>query len=181
MAQVVNVRVKYIRPEYQNLKEWTKDPDNVYIGRKSVVFIDKKRFPPKNSIFANPFKVKKDGTLEEVLEKYREYIWDKINSGEITEKDLKKLEGKNLGCWCKPKECHGDVLIEILDEYFGEDAESSEDVFEDESSSEEDIFSGKESSPDKEGEEDGTEIVITSKEKKEDLVEQNEKAISQII
>ncbi len=31
--------------------------------------------------------------------------------------ELMKLKGKNLGCWCKPEGCHGDVLIKILEEY----------------------------------------------------------------
>jgi len=37
---VVNVRVKSIRPKYNNLKEWIADGSNVYIGRGGVVFID---------------------------------------------------------------------------------------------------------------------------------------------
>mgnify|MGYP001555401115 CR=1 FL=1 len=40
MTEVVNVRVLYIRPKYQNLKEWTNDPENLYIGRKGIVMID---------------------------------------------------------------------------------------------------------------------------------------------
>jgi hypothetical protein len=42
---VVNCKVQYIRPKYNNLKEWMNDPNNIYIGRGGVVFIDKKRFP----------------------------------------------------------------------------------------------------------------------------------------
>lgn len=42
---VVNVKVAFIRPEYQNLKEWMQDDKNVYIGRKGIVFVDGKRFP----------------------------------------------------------------------------------------------------------------------------------------
>jgi len=41
---VVNCKVKYIRPEYNNLKEWMNNPNNVYIGREGVVFIDKNAF-----------------------------------------------------------------------------------------------------------------------------------------
>ena len=52
---VVNCRVKYIRPRYKDLKDWISDPNNVYIGRGGVLFIDGKRFPEKNSKFANPF------------------------------------------------------------------------------------------------------------------------------
>jgi hypothetical protein len=25
-----------------------------------------------------------------------------------------KLPGKVLGCWCKPRECHGDVLLWVV-------------------------------------------------------------------
>lgn len=118
-TEVVNVRVKYIRPEYDNLEEWTKDPINVYIGRRGVVFVgkreNKKRFPQRDSLFANPFKVGKDGTREEVIQKYREYIYQQLNKGKITKEDIKSLKGKKLGCWCYPEECHGNVLVEILE------------------------------------------------------------------
>lgn len=52
--QVVNVN--------KNLKEWMNDPNNVYIERRGIVFIDGKRFPEQDSPYANPFKVGKDGT-----------------------------------------------------------------------------------------------------------------------
>lgn len=79
-----------------NIKTW-KDGRAVYIGR--------------GGYWGNPFKVGRDGTREEVIEKFREY-------GE--EKGLKteayKLRGKYLGCFCKPLACHGDVLAEWADE-----------------------------------------------------------------
>ena len=28
---------------------------------------------------------------------------------------IQELEGKVLGCWCKPQDCHGDVLVELID------------------------------------------------------------------
>jgi len=117
-TKVVNVRVKYIRPEYDNLEEWTKDPKNVYIGRRGVVFVGKgehkKRFPTKDSLFANPFKVGKDGNRKEVLQKYKEYLHQQLEEDKITHEDIKSLKDKNLGCWCHPEECHGDVLLEII-------------------------------------------------------------------
>ena len=27
-----------------------------------------------------------------------------------------ELKGKTLGCFCKPKSCHGDVLVELANE-----------------------------------------------------------------
>ena len=120
MTSVVNVKVKYIRPQYQNLEEWCKDKNNVYIGRRGVVFIGKKgekkkRYPTKDSIFANPFKVGKDGTREEVIEKYNLHIKEKLEIGEISKEQMQSLQGKNLGCWCAPQACHGNVLKELLD------------------------------------------------------------------
>ena len=29
-------------------------------------------------------------------------------------KDLHELKGKTLGCFCKPKRCHGDILVELV-------------------------------------------------------------------
>ena len=47
------------------------DPNNIYIGQRGVVFIDKKRFPAQASKFANPYKVGKHRTREEVINKYK--------------------------------------------------------------------------------------------------------------
>jgi len=113
---VCNVKVKFLRPQYNNLKEWMQDENNVYIGREGIVFIDNERFPKKRSPWANPYKVGKDGNLEEVLEKYRNYI-------KTQNLDIETLRGKNLGCWCIscgktdeifPVECHGQILLEML-------------------------------------------------------------------
>jgi hypothetical protein len=111
---VVNCKVSYIRPKYDNLEEWMKDSDNVYIGRGGVVFINGKRFPNKSSEFCNPFK---EGTLEERLSKYREYITEKLDKDQMLVRKLMWLKGKNLGCWCKPNACHGDILLELIQKY----------------------------------------------------------------
>ena len=112
MIKVVNVKVKHIRPKYKNLKEWMDDSDNVYIGRRGIVFVDGVRFPKRDSIWANPFKISESVGREDVIQKYREYIREKI-----TDEDLSILRSaKRIGCWCAPLECHGDVLLEILAE-----------------------------------------------------------------
>ena len=110
---VVNVKVAHIRPFYDDLREWMKDPNNVYIGRAGIVFIDGKRFPSQPSPWANPFKIGQEGTRIEVLEKYRVYIRKKIKTEKL---DLETLRGKRLGCWCHPENCHGDILLEMLEE-----------------------------------------------------------------
>jgi hypothetical protein len=116
-VNVVNVKVKYIRPTHDNLREWTLDPNNVYIGRKGVVFIDGIRFPPNNSIWCNPFKIGKHGSRDDVLVLYEEYITEKINEDSELLDELRNLNGKNLGCWCAPEPCHGDILKEIIQRY----------------------------------------------------------------
>jgi len=69
---------------------------DVYIGRPSI--------------WGNPFKSGEDGTLPEVIQKYKHHI---LSSPELL-KRLDELDGKVLGCWCKPKACHGDVLVELI-------------------------------------------------------------------
>ena len=114
---IVNCKVQYIRPKYNNLKEWMNDENNIYIGRCGVVFIDKKRFPLESSNFANPYKIGKDGTREEVITKYKEYIENKLENNESLQKELILMKNKNLGCWCYPDMCHGNILLELINKY----------------------------------------------------------------
>jgi len=114
---IVNCKVQYIRPTYDNLKEWIDNENNIYIGRKGVVFIDKNRFPKNSSNFANPYKIGKDGTREEVLFKYKNYILNKLENNKDLVSELLLLKGKNLGCWCYPEICHGNILLELIDKY----------------------------------------------------------------
>lgn len=76
---------------------------DVYIGRKN------KRRGLEASQWGNPFFIGKDGTRKEVIEKYRQYL---LNNEELL-KQIPKLKGKVLGCYCKPLPCHGDVLAEL--------------------------------------------------------------------
>ncbi len=117
MTEVVNVKVAYIRPEYNNLEDWIQNINNVYIGRAGVVFIDKKRFPSTPSPFCNPFKDGKDGTREEIIQKYEIYIREKLENSVELRSMLLEMKNKKLGCWCKPLSCHGDVLIKLIEEY----------------------------------------------------------------
>lgn len=79
---------------------------DVYIGRGH------------GSIWGNPFSHMPGtwadfqvATREEAIAKYEEWI--------LTQPDLLRqigrLKGKVLGCWCKPLKCHGDVLARMAD------------------------------------------------------------------
>lgn len=68
-------------------------------------------FIGRGSKWGNPFVVDKDGTRSEVINKYRIYL---ANNEELLDQ-LSELKDKTLGCFCKPKACHGDVLVEFVE------------------------------------------------------------------
>lgn len=121
---VVNCKVKYIRPKYNNLKAWMEDENNVYIGRAGIVFIknektgNKERFPKISSNFANPYKIGKDGTRNEIIKKYKIYIENILENNYSLQNELLNMRGKKLGCWCYPESCHGNVLLELIEKYY---------------------------------------------------------------
>jgi len=81
---------------------------DVYIGRPS------KWGNPYSHISDTLAKFKVD-SREEAIKAYRDWI----NQPEQAwlKKDAKEeLRGKVLGCWCYPRPCHGDVLLEIANE-----------------------------------------------------------------
>ncbi len=61
------------------------------------------------TVFGNPFVIGKDGTREEVIQKYREWV---VTQPKIMSR-LHELKGKTLSCWCSPLPCHCDVLLEL--------------------------------------------------------------------
>lgn len=93
--------------KYCRVVNRSKDPFDVYIGRGSK--------------WGNPY-THKSGTKaqfvlnnrEESIAAYREYITN--GEGQHLLDSLMELEGKVLGCYCKPKECHGDVLVELVNQ-----------------------------------------------------------------
>ena len=60
--------------------------------------------------WGNPFQIGPDGDREEVIEKYRRWLWKEVKASRISVADLASLHGKTLGCWCAPQTCHGEVL-----------------------------------------------------------------------
>ena len=64
--------------------------------------------------WGNRFQIGKHGTREEVIEKYRQDLWEGLRSGRIDLNDLARHEGRDVVCWCAPQPCHGDVFIEVV-------------------------------------------------------------------
>jgi hypothetical protein len=80
-----------------------------------VVHLQRERYDvriDRQTHWGNPFVIGKDGNREQVIAKYRAWIMQPDNAHMI-EMAKKELRGKVLGCWCAPKPCHGDVLLEI--------------------------------------------------------------------
>jgi hypothetical protein len=93
-----------------NLKGHLGDPDFadvVYVGRA----MHRGGWHLDASPFANPFRPGKDGTREEVMARYREWLLDQPD---LLAK-LPGLRGHRLGCWCVPLPCHAEVLAELAD------------------------------------------------------------------
>lgn len=77
--------------------------DFVYIGREN------RHLNLLASKWANPFVMKREADREEVLKKFKEYI---LNIPELLF-SLHELDNKVLACYCSPKRCHGNILIEL--------------------------------------------------------------------
>ena len=108
MAKVINVKKKYLNEKgYTDFQEWIKDPDHIYIGRDMSFYVK----GAKGSKWANPFSVKKYGR-DKCLELYEIHI----KNAPALLNSIEELRGKELGCWCHPEKCHGDILIKILNE-----------------------------------------------------------------
>ena len=82
--------------------------EDIYIGRPSVL--------------GNPFKIGPDGSRDDVIEKYRHWLWVHIQSTDNVYNKLMQIvklinSGKHtyLICWCAPLPCHGDVIKKAIE------------------------------------------------------------------
>jgi len=100
MSRKITEYFKSSKTKFINIKSGA--PFDVYIGRAFGEF--------KASKWGNHFKVKDCGSNEEACRRYEKYI---KRNPEIL-KSLNELKGKTLGCWCKPKMCHGEILIKLI-------------------------------------------------------------------
>ena len=77
-----------------------KQPYDIYIGRGTP--------------FGNPFEIGEEfGRVECILE-YKKWFQKRLTDTEFRDK-VHQLKGKRLGCWCKPLDCHGDIILEYLE------------------------------------------------------------------
>ena len=88
-----------------NRRKWLMEPGNVYIGRET--------WHLSGSKWGNPHKIdlndSRKNSREKVIELFKIYI---LNNAELLE-SITELQGKKLGCWCAPKQCHGEILHQL--------------------------------------------------------------------
>jgi len=75
----------------------------VYVGRPST--------------FGNPFPLTDptdDRERDRVIAQYAAYFDARIASDPEFRRAVETLRGRDLGCWCAPRPCHGDVILAWL-------------------------------------------------------------------
>ena len=93
--------------EVINIKDY-EDTNYIYIGR-----------PGK---YGNPYSFKhsnlasKVESKEKSLELFRKYINENPQLVDDLIRDLKDSDHSQLGCWCKPGKCHGDIFLEKIND-----------------------------------------------------------------
>jgi len=75
--------------------------------------------PPNRGCYGNPFSVEKYGRKGSI-ERFVVYFYDRVATDPVFRAAVLELQDKRLGCFCKPQECHGDVIKQWLDEQKGD-------------------------------------------------------------
>ncbi len=87
-----------------------------FTGAENEVYIGRAMPGIKGSVLGNPYRIGRDGTREEVIEKYRRDMQWKIVEGGAEYRELQRLADMAsrgdliLVCFCAPDKCHGDVI-----------------------------------------------------------------------
>lgn len=65
------------------------------------------------TIWGNPFILHDESMRKAVCEAFEIYARDRL----LIDPDwLEPLRGFDLACWCAPKQCHGDIILKLLQE-----------------------------------------------------------------
>jgi len=76
-------------PKVYNRHHGDAPRDAVYCGR--------------GSRYGNPFRIGRDGTRDDVCDRFEREILPKL--------DVSNLRGRDLVCFCKPLRCHCDAIL----------------------------------------------------------------------
>ena len=102
-----------------------KEKYDIYIGRPYGKYLPPE-FGNYRYHFGSPFILKRDGNRETVIKKFEE--WIRGEKYKVVEpkrrkwilKNLYRLKGKRIGCFCNPLPCHGDIYVKLIIELNGE-------------------------------------------------------------
>jgi len=83
------------------------DAYDIYIGRSTK--------KGKRNVLSNPYQIGPDGDRDEVLRKFAYDFPIKWKTDLEFRKAVLTCRGKRLGCFCKPNDCHGDIIVLFLD------------------------------------------------------------------
>jgi len=84
-----------------------RDKDAVATAKAAGTFV---RIDRKTK-WGNPFVLGRDGTRDQVIARFAEYIADTTG----LRSQVGELAGKTLACHCAPQACHGNVLAALAD------------------------------------------------------------------
>lgn len=51
---------------------------------------------------------------EDSIKEYKTYFYKRLEEDVMFKVNVMLLKGQTLGCFCKPLSCHGDIIIEYL-------------------------------------------------------------------
>ena len=84
-------------------------------------FRGKGEYIGRGSLLGNTFLIGKDGSREEVIAKYRVWLWNEIKKhGEVYNELIRLMALEQDGditliCFCKPLACHGDIIVKAIE------------------------------------------------------------------
>jgi Domain of unknown function (DUF4326)/YspA, cpYpsA-related SLOG family len=68
----------------------------------------------RSTIFGNPYEIGKDGTREQVIERFKLWFAHLLKDKKFVN-ELEKLRDRKVGCFCKKEEsCHVDIIVDYL-------------------------------------------------------------------
>ena len=85
-----------------------KEPYDVYIGRVGK---------GQDGYFGNPFPLRNNNPeeRERCVDAHEFWFYTELAANPEFRRRIEALKGKTLGCFCKPLECHGDVIVRYLE------------------------------------------------------------------
>lgn len=81
----------------------------VYVGRPHIL--------------GNPFPLRDPRDPQAragVISAYREWFQERVDTDPSFRASVEALRGRDLGCWCAPRACHADVILEWLSAHSSE-------------------------------------------------------------